>query len=368
MMSIYIAVLFLFLLTTIINIITIPTFSKKTNKFELNSKVSILVPLRNEEKNAKELVQSLKELTYPNLEFFLLDDHSTDRTKEYLLKAIERDERFQIVEGSNLPENWVGKVYGCHQLSKLASGDYFLFIDADVRLKQNTIEKALHMMKRYKSGLVTGFAKSPINPFLGKLLVPMQHFLVYFHLPNFIANQTTLPAFTAAHGAFMFFNRNAYESIGGHASVANSLLEDVHIARKMKQNGFRVTLTNLASHVTVHMYDTNREVWSGFTKNIFIGLNRSPIAVILVSAFYFSFYVMPLYFLVKGFLIGEWSLVLPYVIICVQTFIIDIATLQKLNRFFMIPLAAFAMIILLITSMQKGLTKRGFEWKGRIYQ
>ena len=49
---------------------------------KLNSKVSILIPCRNEESNVKNIVTSLVNQTYKNIEIILLDDCSHDNTKK----------------------------------------------------------------------------------------------------------------------------------------------------------------------------------------------------------------------------------------------------------------------------------------------
>ena len=174
-----------------------------------------------------------------------------------------------------------------------------------VRVSPSIVEKVMYQLKESNSGLVSGFPRFPVHPLLGKMLVPFQHFLVYFHLPLFIANHTKREAFTAAHGAFMFFKKEAYEGCGGHKSVKSSLVEDVHIARNMKKNGWKVMLVNNSHDVECHMYDTNEEVWNGFLKNVYIGLGNIPISVILLSLFYLLFYVLPFPLFIFGLLSSD---------------------------------------------------------------
>ena len=265
-MVLYSIILFIFVFFTIFNLLFLPDLSLKSTSDEL---VSVLIPMRNEERNVKDLIHCLQKLTYKNIEFILIDDNSTDNTLIRLKEAIQWDSRFKVINGKPLPAGWTGKVYACHQLSFYASGEYYFYLDADVRISSSIVEKVLYQLKKSDSGLVSGFPRFPVHPFLGKMLVPFQHFLVYFHLPLFIANHTKREAFTAAHGAFMFFKKEAYEGCGGHKSVKSSLIEDVHIARKMKKNGWKVTLVNNSQDVECHMYDTNEEVWTGFKKCLY---------------------------------------------------------------------------------------------------
>ncbi|PPA71182.1 glycosyltransferase [Jeotgalibacillus proteolyticus] len=356
----------LFVLFTFVNILTMPRLS--SGNHHLTGKVSVLVPLRNEERNVKGLINCLKELTYPSIEFILLDDHSTDKTLALLHTLTKNDNRFSIKNGKELKKGWVGKVHACHQLGHYASGDYFLFLDADVRVKPAAIEQAMHVMEKFNSRLVTGFPQFPVRPFVGRLLVPLQHFFIFFHLPNLAANRTTWEAFTAAHGAFMFFEKEAYVEIGGHESVKSSLIEDIAITRKLKKHGFKATLANVTPSVTCFMYETNKEVWEGFLKNIYTGLGKSITAAIGVSLFYLLFYAGPFVLAITGFIMQQWFLMLPLLFVWLQAAIIDFATKGSRIHFLLMPLSAIALTALIWSSVVQSIRKKGYVWKGRTYQ
>ncbi len=335
--------------------------------------VSILIPVRNEERNIKPLIDSLSKLNYKNFEVLLLNDQSTDLTKTYILSSIENDPRFKLIEGKVLPEGWAGKVHACHQLSKQAKGELLLFLDADIRLHKNTLQTAVHFLESKSGKLLTGFPRFPVTHLLEKWLVPMQHFLIYFHLPLFFANYTKLTSASAAHGSFMLFEKDSYLKIGGHEKIKKSLLDDVHLTRLMKQHDQKVLLSNITSFVTCYMYTSNKEVWDGFKKNIFVGIGRSVFLAILLTLFYLLFYILPgiilLFGLTRLFLLQNINLLLfcPYFIIVLQKCFIDWQTKQKLTLGLSMPLISCTFISLLVTSMITSLTKKGYSWKGRTY-
>lgn len=365
------------MLTIVVTVLVFSLFSTITNNFFLRKPrnsliseqhipfVSILIPMRNEEKNVTTLIQNLKELTYENFEVILLDDRSEDNTKPLALKAIGSDKRFQLMEGVPLQEGWVGKVHACHQLSKQATGDYLLFIDADVRLHEDSIEKTLPFFQTNKIKLVTGFPRFPVTSLLSILLVPMQHLVVWTHLPAFFANYTRFTKSTAAHGAFMLFETKAYEAIGGHSSVQSSLVEDVHIARKLKENGYFVKLINNTAYVTCHMYDTNKEVWEGFLKNIYTGIGRSKMMVFMLTIYYTLFYIVPFPLAIINF---DWLYALPVLLIFMQKAFIDWQTRQKMWLFLLMPFSAIAFIMIMHASMWRSILKQDYMWKGRAYK
>jgi cellulose synthase/poly-beta-1,6-N-acetylglucosamine synthase-like glycosyltransferase len=348
----------LFLVWTLINARFLPRL--RNGSLNRTPLVSILVPMRNEEQNVRDLLLSIQSLSYPNFECIIINDKSTDQTWELLQQYTQGDSRFRILQGRTLPERWVGKVHACHQLSEVAQGDYFLFLDADARLAPDTLEASLSLMDQHKAKLLTGFPAFPVETLLSKLLVPLQHFIIYFHLPIVFANYTLRADTTAAHGAFMLFERDAYLHIGGHRSVQSSLVEDVHIARKMKEAGFRVILANITSYVSCFMYDSNQATWAGFTKNIFVGLGRSVPLVLFLSLFYTIFYIFPFSLLVKG-------IYMPSLFLLLQRLYIDKNTQQKAYVSLLQPFALLTLIILMFYSMSLSLRKKRYEWKGRTY-
>lgn len=165
----------------------------------------------------------------------------------------------------------------------------------------------------------------------------------------------------------MFFTRDAYEGCGGHAAVKSSLLEDVHLAREVKESGRTAILVNNTADVTCHMYDSNAEVWEGFLKNVYVGLGRNPISVLMLSLFYFSFYFLPLPLFLYGLLWADWVYCVPIMLIWLQTLIIDWASQQDRWHFLLMPLASITFIIIMWASMLKSVKKQGYSWKGRTY-
>lgn len=329
--------------------------------------LSVMVPMRNEERNVKALVASLKKNTYANIEFIILNDNSTDRTQQLLEAEVAGDGRFTLLQGAELPPGWVGKVHACHQLQKAAAGDYLMFIDADIHFSPQAFEQSLALLQKTRAKSLSGFPAFEVAPFLSKLLVPMQHFVVYFHLPLFFANYSSFPAATAAHGAWMLFDRKAYNAIGGHQKVQSSLVEDVHISREIKKAGHRMLLANITKSVSSKMYDTNAEVWEGFLKNSYTGIGRSPLMALGLTLFYTVFYIAPLVIAAYGLITLKWLFIIPYFLICLQQCYVMVRTRQNPILAFLMPLQAGAMIAVLLHAMKKSWSKQAYSWKGRNY-
>lgn len=365
-MFILIAALSIFLVWTVFNSFFLPSLPSNVS-FSSTPVISVLVPMRNEEKNVEVLINCLKATNYPNVEFIILNDQSTDRTGEILSHLTAGDPRFTLLQGRELPAGWVGKVHACHQLQQYAKGEYLLFIDADIRFVPQAFGQALALMQQSGAKLLSGFPAFDVPPFLSKLLVPMQHFVVLFHLPLAVANRTNIPTTTAANGMWMMFERVAYDRIGGHAAVSDSLVEDVHIARLMKASGSKMLLANITRSVRCRMYDTNPDVWEGFLKNSYAGIGRSPFMAAILTFFYLTFYVAPLFLLVYGLFSANPLYALPYVLIVLQQLYVLLLTRQHWQLAFLMPAQAAAMIAVLLHSMWKSWRKKTYSWKGRQY-
>lgn len=365
-MTVLITLHIAFFLWIVINRIFLPALPKQPTLAK-SPFVSILVPMRNEERNVPSIVRSLKETDWEHAEFIILNDQSTDGTQAALDHEIAGDSRFTVLQGVELPDGWVGKVHACHQLQQHANGEYLFFVDADVRFRKQAIRQTLSLMEKRKAALLSGFPAFDVPVFLSKLLVPMLHFVVLFHLPLLLANYTKFPAATAANGMWMAFERKAYDSIGGHGAVRTSLVEDVHIARTLKQHGHKVLLANITASVKCRMYETPGEVWEGFLKNSYTGIGRSPLIAILLTLFYTAFYIFPLFLAVAGLFTGNLLWLVPYALIVVQRWYVDMVTNQRWYLSFLIPLQAAAMLAVMLTAMRKSLKKESYTWKGRHY-
>lgn len=366
MLAVYILVLASFVLWTIFNSFFLPSLPSSFPAASAPA-VSILVPMRNEERNVKTIISSMKAISYPHVELIVLNDQSTDRTQEVLEQEIAGDSRFKIIQGTELPEGWVGKVHACHQLQQAAHGDYLLFADADIRFCPSSVGGTLSLMKQKNAALLSGFPAFDVPPLLSKLMVPMLHFVVFFHLPIALANYTKMPAATAANGMWMMFERRSYDRIGGHAAVRGSLVEDVHIARKIKAAGYKMLLANITKSVRCRMYEKNSEVWEGFLKNSYTGIGRSPVIACGLTLFYALFYILPLFLAIFGSITGEFLLAVPYLLTVVQQAYVLFKTQQRLSLAFLMPFQAAAIIAVLWAAMWKSWRKKTYSWKGRQY-
>jgi len=70
-----------------------------------------------------------------------------------------------------------------------------------------------------------------------------------------------------AAGPFMLFRRSAYLAIGGHRTLAAEVVEDLALARRIKQGGHRLRYLLALDALELRMYSDFASLWEGWTKN-----------------------------------------------------------------------------------------------------
>lgn len=328
--------------------------------------VSILIPLRNEESHIKNLIKNLQALDYTNIEFILYDDDSDDDTLNKAIHHTATDHRFQIIKGGLLPNGWKGKPHACHQLSSYAQGDIYLFLDADVLLKPQTVDAVIASMVVNKADAISCFPHFRNSSFLEYCLTPLLHFFIYMHLPIRLSNNQKLLTATAASGAFIAVTSTCYHAIGGHTSVKNNIVEDVTLFQNIKKNHFNALLLRGSDFVECKMYGSSSATWQGFLKNCFAAFHHSYLTAIAIIFVYTLYYLSPFALLIYGLFSGQWWTIIPYLCITIQRLISDYLS-KNINLFsLLMPLSAALYIALLLTAMYKYTVNDKTSWKGRL--
>jgi chlorobactene glucosyltransferase len=235
--------------------------------------LSVLVPARNEEKRIGPCLESLLASDYPHMEILVLDDHSSDGTADFVRHLAKQHPRLRLLHGKDLPHGWTGKAWACQQLAQEAKGDFFLFADADTRLADLTLTQAVSMALEKKSDLLSLWPYLQSRTWSEHLVIPYVHLFIMLYLPHWMGGRS--PSLGAANGQFLLFRREAYEKIGGHASVSGHLVEDIALARKLRAAGYLVLNRDGTrpgqpiALVRCRMYHNFRDLWDGFTKNLY---------------------------------------------------------------------------------------------------
>lgn len=243
--------------------------------------VSILIPARNEETNIAPCVQSLLAQQYPDFEVIVLDDNSEDGTARILGQLASRDQRLRVLQGAPLPPGWEGKNWACHQLAQAAGSELLLFTDADTRHHPQALADAVAALLAQKADLLTAFPHQEVISWSEQLLVPTLTWSFIVFLPLRLAYQSPQPGLSITMGQYMLFRRKAYEQIGGHEAVRYEIAEDLALGRNIKARGLRWRLADGNNRLHCRMYRGFREVFQGYSKNLFPGFQYNVTVFVL---------------------------------------------------------------------------------------
>lgn len=321
---------------------------------------SILIPARNEAMALPELLIQLEQLTDPVWEVIVLNDESEDETESILKAAVDRMPSLRYRNGKPLPAGWLGKNWACHQLASEATGDYFLFLDADTTfLHPDLLSVVVPYFQRFELALLSLFPDQEMRGWGENSAVPLMHYLLLSWLPLRWVDQTRNPVFSAANGQFMCFEAGHYQKHQWHKIVQNSLIEDIDIMKSVKTAGLRGMTLLANGFVTNRMYHNYRDALSGFRKNLLQGFRNSffLLGVYLIMT-QFAWLVGLLFVPVKWIMLGATGFVL------LRIGISFLARQSIGSNLVLFPLQMLTLTLIAILSVSSQTTKR-LRWKGR---
>ena len=243
--------------------------------------VSVVVPARNEETSLLACLESLVSQVGVSFEIIVVDDGSSDRTREIAQSFRE----VRLVDAGPLPPGWTGKNNALVSGAKQARGEWLLFTDADTVHAPGSLARSLAEARQQKAVLLSYSPQQEVRGFWEKAVMPVIFAeLAATYRPSQVSDPASIAA--AANGQYILVSREAYDSVGGHAAVATSLLDDVALARAVKASGQRILFRYGGDAVRTRMYRTFAQLKEGWTKNLVL-LFPSPVrlAVLRLTEF-----------------------------------------------------------------------------------
>ena len=244
-------------------------------------RVSVIVPARNEEASLGVCLKSLVEQGGVSFEVIVVDDGSTDRTRE----IAESFSGVRVVSPGPLPAAWSGKVNAMVRGANEARGKWLLFTDADTVHREGSLARSIAEAEGRRAALLSYSPEQEVHGFWEKAVMPV----IFAELAqSFRPSEVSDPASSAAaaNGQYILILRATYDAVGGYAAVATTLLEDVALARAVKASGRKIFFRYGGDAVRTRMYRNFAQLREGWTKNLAL-LFRSPVrlAVIRLAEF-----------------------------------------------------------------------------------
>jgi len=278
----------------------------KNQQSNISRKVSILIPMRNEEINVVGCLDSIiNQKGLADFEVIVLDDNSTDKTADKLTQY----PKLKVISGAPLPEQWLGKVWACHQLSQAATGEVLVFLDADVRLAENAIASAISKMGNWS--FISPYPKQFSIGLPEKIFQPLLHWSWLSSVPLLIAQKFGIKSMSVANGQFFVIDKKAYESCGGHLKIKAEVLDDLALSKSLLESGYKGGVAEGSQIASCTMYTTFNQLIKGYQKSLWIAFGGVA-GSIFVSLLLLSTGVLSFIFAVAGSKLAAISFLFIY--------------------------------------------------------
>ena len=322
-------------------------------------RVSVLIPARNEEENIENILSDLQNQSFSDIEILVYDDQSADCTVEKVSAFAGRDARIRLISSEGLPEGWLGKNYACHSLAQKATGRYFLFLDADVRVKGDLISENVTRAERLNAGLVSIFPEQKMKTLGEYLTVPLMKYILLTLLPLILVRKSRFASLSAANGQFMLFNAGSYRALMPHKMMKDKKAEDIEIAQYFKKNKIKTVCLASSRNISCRMYHSFGEAVNGFAKNVNMFFGNSY----LLSILFWS--ITTLGFIAVYLAFGT-TMLISYLAGTVLTRVAVSVTGDEpvIMNVLLMPFQQFSLLVIILRSVSLRLKKQ-YIWKGR---
>lgn len=234
--------------------------------------VSIIVPARDEARNIGRCVTSLLAADYPALEVIVVDDHSTDDTADVARRAAGDDARLRVLANDPLPPDWFGKQWACATGARHARGALLLFADADTMHAPDLLPRLVAAQREFSADLISIAGRQELGTFWERVIQPQVFAILFMRFGGTEGvNRARHPSDVIANGQCLMMTREAYAAVGGHASVRDTVAEDLMLAQETLRRGLRVRLVLGVQQLATRMYTSLDELLAGWGKNVYAG-------------------------------------------------------------------------------------------------
>jgi chlorobactene glucosyltransferase len=342
-------------------------------------RVSVIVPARNEEKNIAPCLESLLEQDYPDFEIIVVDDRSTDGTGDRVDAFCRRDPRVKKVNGEALKPGWLGKSHAAHQGVRQASGEWLLFVDADTRHHPHGLTAAMGHVLRENVDLLSLYPHFVCETFWEKVIQPAVGRMILISGPvDFVNSRKRIfRVFSMAIGQFLLFRRSVYDAVGGHEAIRDRVVEDVELARAVKQAGFHLNFLYGIDVLHTRMYKGFSEMWRGWSRSFYPAMGGNTILAVVQSFLLLVFGTVPyLVFPVTGvlWLAGFGSDPVPFLfglglfqygLLFATTYVVRARLREYPEYFLTCPLGGLMVQWISVHSIYTYALKKKILWKDR---
>ncbi|AFZ70535.1 glycosyl transferase [Caldisphaera lagunensis DSM 15908] len=328
--------------------------------------VTVVMAARNEQNKIGKTLESLVKVDDKLEKIIVVNDRSTDNTREIIKKYMEIDKRIELLDIDKVPKSWVAKSYALYNGVKRAKyNNALLFLDADI---EGDMQRIVNVASNIKEG-------------------ELYTFMPYFETDNVISNSSQSFLSALLHGYFGYdrsVNKNSnyslmfgccwsimpytYYEVGGHASVKSDLMEDKNFATRAKSMGVNIIPIDGRDFIKTKSWNNVDDIkgllsriFFDYEKNLSNPINIYLLAIGLILLFYLPLIWIPL-ILIKQYLLSFISF-MTYMIENIFFYLGGLTNKIKKPYSLLYFIPAYLLITGFIEAKRKGVI-----WKGETYK
>jgi chlorobactene glucosyltransferase len=333
-------------------------------------KVSIIVPVKDEEDTIELCLDTLLNLEYSSKEIIVIEGGSEDGTGRVLQTY---SDKVTVLNERALPDGWIGKNWACHLGYLRSKGELLLFTDGDTAHVPSSLKRSVKHLLTNDVDMVSIYPKLVTRSFGERLMTPLIAFLIFIYSGGNRVNDDASSRHMA-NGQYILTTKSTYEKVGGHAAIKNEIVEDVKMAEAYKSRGCRVRVVYGFDALETRMYSDFGELWRGWVKNTYAGFNFSPVKFVGGGLAVFAAFLLPFFILAYGTFSsgGLFNLFTVYGSFCSVVVMGAMAILHhkiggSLKYTLLTPLAVTVYFAIMLVSFYKVTAGGGVGWKERKY-
>ncbi|AWW41036.1 glycosyltransferase [Streptomyces cadmiisoli] len=338
--------------------------------------VCVVVPARDEATVLPASLPSLLAQDYPGrAEVFLVDDGSTDGTGALARELARRHGGLPLTVDSpgEPPPGWTGKLWAVRHgigLARAREPEYLLLTDADIAHAPDSLRALVAAARTGGFDVVSQMARLRVQSRWERLVVPA---FVYFFAQLYpfrrIGRRGARTA--AAAGGCVLLRADAAERARIPEAVRHAVIDDVALARAVREAGGRLWL-GLADRVdSVRPYPRLHDLWRMVARSAYAQLRHSPLLLAGTVAGLALVYLVPPVAFVAGAAAGDTAAA----VLGLSAWLVMAGTYLPMLRYYgvaawfavLLPFTAFLYLLMTVDSAVQHYRGRGAAWKGRTY-
>ncbi|MBY0412832.1 MAG: glycosyltransferase [Bdellovibrionales bacterium] len=255
----------------------------KVKNLDSFAKVSIIIAVKDGEREIEATVQRLLKCDYPDFEIIIVNDRSSDRTEEILQKIKATNSKLINVQVKELPQGWLGKVHALHQGVKHATGEFILFMDADVSVGEEALKASVNASQIHKLDHLAVLPEFLPGEYFLNVMTTTSVFLFVLSSKPWLDIEKRPVEATKGVGAYNFVRRLAFEKTEGFDWLKMDVADDVALAQLLAKNGGRSLLMRSGtSQLELSWYESFKKLVLGLEKNIVGGFTNYRLELIFI--------------------------------------------------------------------------------------